>query len=50
MNYEQLIQKSDDAELESIKFAKKGDWFMATFWKKASVGYKAKALKLKVGK
>lgn len=50
MNYQELIKKSDDAELKSIKFANKGNWLMATFWKNASVGYKTKALKLKVEK
>ena len=43
--YEELMNKSDDACKKSIEFAKKGDWNMATFWKKASIGYKEKALK-----
>lgn len=48
MNYQELMEKSDDACTKGVEFAKKGDMLMATFWKKASVGYKEKALKLNV--
>ena len=44
--FENLMNKSDAACLTAIKFAKKGDWLMARFWKNASIGYKEKALKL----
>lgn len=45
MSYKELMNKSDLACKKAIFFAKKGDWNMATFWKKASLGYKEKALK-----
>lgn len=44
--YESLMNKSDRACLTAIKFAKRGDMLMATFWKNASNGYKEKALNL----
>ena len=46
MKYQELMEKSDNACKKAIKFAKKRDWKMATFWKNASIGYKEKALKL----
>lgn len=48
--YESLMNKSDEACLTAIKFAKQGDNLMATFWKNASNGYKEKALQLPVQK
>lgn len=48
MNYQELMEKSDDACLKSIEFAKKGSWLMATFWKKVSEGFKEKARNLEV--
>ena len=44
--YEKLMNKSDECCLRAIKFAKKNDWNMATFYKNASVGFKEKALNL----
>lgn len=44
--YEKLMNKSDECCLRAIKFAKKNDWSMATFYKNASVGFKEKALNL----
>lgn len=44
--YEELMNKSDECCLKAIKFAKKNDWNMATFYKNASVGFKEKALNL----
>ena len=44
--YEELMNKSDECCLRAIKFAKKNDWNMATFYKNASVGLKEKALDL----
>lgn len=44
--YEELMNKSDECCLRAIKFAKKNDWDMATFYKNASVGFKRKALNL----
>lgn len=44
--YEELMNKSDKCCLRAIKFAKKNDWNMATFYKNASVGFKEKALNL----
>lgn len=44
--YEKLMNKSDECCLRAIKFAKKNDWNMATFYKNASVGFKEKALDL----
>ena len=44
--YEKLRNKSDECCLRAIKFAKKNDWNMATFYKNASVGFKEKALNL----
>lgn len=44
--YEELMNKSDECCLRAIKFAKKNDWNMATFYKNASVGFKEKALNL----
>ena len=44
--YEELMNKSDECCLRAIKFAKKNDWNMATFYKSASVGFKEKALSL----
>lgn len=44
--YEKLMNKSDECCLKAIKFAKKNDWDMATFYKNASVGFKEKALDL----
>lgn len=44
--YEELMNKSDEYCLRAIKFAKKNDWNMATFYKNASVGFKKKALNL----
>ena len=46
--YEELMNKSDECCLRAIKFAKKNDWNMATFYKNASIGFKEKALKLNV--
>ena len=44
--YEELMNKSDGCCLKAIKFAKKNDWDMATFYKNASIGFKEKALNL----
>lgn len=44
--YEELMNKSNKCCLRAIKFAKKNDWDMATFYKSASVGFKKKALNL----
>lgn len=44
--YEKLMNKSNECCLRAIKFAKKNDWDMATFYKNASVGFKKKALNL----
>ena len=44
--YEKLMNKSDECCLRAIKFAKKNDWNMATFYKNASIGFKEKALNL----
>lgn len=44
--YEELMNKSNECCLRAIKFAKKNDWDMATFYKNASVGFKKKALNL----
>ena len=44
--YEELMNKSDECCLKAIKFAKKNDWDMATFYKNASIGFKEKALNL----
>ncbi len=44
--YEELMNKSDECCLRAIKFAKKNDWNMATFYKNASVRLKEKALDL----
>ena len=44
--YEELMNKSDECCLRAIKFAKKNDWDMATFYKNASIGFKEKALDL----
>ena len=44
--YEELIYLSDECCLRAIKFTKKNDWSMATFYKNASVGFKEKALNL----
>lgn len=44
--YEKLMNKSDECCLKAIKFAKKNDWDMATFYKNASIGFKEKALDL----
>lgn len=46
--YESLMNKSDEACLTAIKFAKQGDNLMAKFWKNASNGYKEKALQLSI--
>ena len=46
--YEELMNKSDECCMKAIEFSKKGDWNMATFWKKASIGYKEKARNLKI--
>ena len=46
--YENLMNKSDEACLTAIKFAKQGDNLMAKFWKNASNGYKEKALQLPI--
>lgn len=46
--YETLMNKSDEACLTAIKFAKQGDNLIATFWKNASNGYKEKALQLPI--
>ena len=46
--YESLMNKSDEACLTAIKFAKQGHNLMATFWKNASNGYKEKALQLPI--
>lgn len=44
--YEKLMNESNECCLKAIKFAKKNDWNMATFYKNASVGFKEKALNL----
>lgn len=44
--YEELMNKSDECCLRAIKFAKKNDWDMATFYKNASIGFKKKASNL----
>ena len=44
--YEELMNKSDECCLRAIKFAKRNDWNMATFYKNASIGFKEKALNL----
>lgn len=44
--YEKLMNKSNECCLRAIKFAKKNDWNMATFYKNASIGFKEKALDL----
>ena len=44
--YEKLMNKSDECCLRAIKFAKKNDWDMATFYKNASIGFRKKALNL----
>ena len=44
--YGELMNKSDECCLKAIKFAKKNDWDMATFYKNASVGFRKKALNL----
>ena len=44
--YEELMNKSDECCLKAIKFAKKNDWDMATFYKNASIGFKEKASNL----
>lgn len=46
--YESLMNKSNEACLTAIKFAKQSDNSMATFWKNASNGYKEKALQLPI--
>ena len=46
--YEELMDKSDMACKEAVEFWKKGDDVMSAFWKNASVGYKEKALELKI--
>ena len=48
-DYEKLMNKSNECCLKAIEFARKGDWNMVIFWKNVSVGYKEKALNLKVG-
>ena len=44
--YEELMNKSDECCLRAIKFTKRNDWNMATFYRNASVGFKEKALNL----
>lgn len=44
--YEELMNKSDECCLRAIKFAKKNDWDMATFYKNASIGFREKASNL----
>ena len=44
--YEKLTDESNECCLKAIKFAKKNDWNMATFYRNASVGFKEKALNL----
>ena len=44
--YEKLMNESDECCLRAIKFAKRNDWNMATFYKNASIGFKEKALNL----
>lgn len=46
IKYEELMNKSNECCLRAIKFAKKNDWNMATFYKNASIGFKEKALNL----
>lgn len=50
MNYQEFMKKSDSACLKAIEFAKKNDYKMAMFYKNVSIGYKEKALNLKVKK
>lgn len=47
--YENLMNKSDECCRIAIRFANKGDWNMATFYKNASNGFKQKALNLPAG-
>ena len=44
--YEELMNKSDECCLRAIKFAKKNDWDMVTFYKIASIKKKKKASNL----
>lgn len=50
MNYQELMEKSEDANKKAVEFAKKGDSKMAAFWKNAADGYKQKALNLPISK
>lgn len=48
MGYRELMEKSDECCRKATEFYKKGDMEMMAFFKNASIGYKEKALKLKV--
>ena len=46
--FEKLMSQSDECCRKATQYAKKNDWYMATFYKKASNGFKAKAMNLKI--
>ena len=46
--FEKLMQKSDECCGKAIEFFKKGEIDLATFFKNASVGFKERALNLRV--
>lgn len=46
--YIRLMEKSDACITKAVAYAKQNDWCMATFWKNASIGFKNRALNLKI--
>ncbi len=46
--YEKLMSQSDECCRKAIQYAKKQDWYMATFYKNASNDFKARARNLKI--
>lgn len=48
MNYEELMNKSNECCLKAIYYAKHKEQQLAKFYKNASIGYKEKALKLTI--
>ena len=46
--YEELMNKSNEACLKAIRYAKHKEPQLAKFYKNASIGYKEKALKLSI--